>query len=293
MYTLEETIYRPPLEEHSALLEVSVGCSYGRCTFCHYSNGNTPLQLIPTEIIADNLEEMAQEGITQTRMFLTGGNVFAFKTRFLVDLFAFVRQYLPQIKEFCMYSRADDILHKSGEQLKQLKSAGLDTLYVGVESGNDEILKLCNKGETSETIIRALHVLDDNGIRYGLSSILGLGGRELSECNALDTAELYNSVSPASIRVMTLTPMEGTPLMAEVKSGRFDMLTVREVLQEEITLIKNIELGNRCRFVANHVSNSNAVCGWLPEDKEKMLKKLYAALDSSGGGKSGYEPEQW
>lgn len=140
MYTLEETIYRPPLEEHSALLEVSVGCSYGRCTFCHYSNGNTPLQLIPTEIIADNLEEMAQEGITQTRMFLTGGNVFAFKTRFLVDLFAFVRQYLPQIKEFCMYSRADDILHKSGEQLKQLKSAGLDTLYVGVESGNDEIL---------------------------------------------------------------------------------------------------------------------------------------------------------
>ncbi len=279
MYTLYETINRPPPEHQSALLELSVGCSYGRCTFCQLSNGKTPLQLVPIQVLSENLMEMASQGESSTRMFMTGENVLAFKTRYLLDVFKYVRSYLPGIQEFAMYGRADDILHKTDEQLQALHSAGLNTIYVGVESGNRQVLKDCRKGEVPEEIVQQLHRLDNIGIQYGLSSILGLGGVKLWKQHALDTAELYNQVRPRSIRVMTLTPMEGTPLEDAVKKGLFHIPPPEIILQEELLLLETLNYADhRCRFIGNHVSNKQPIVGNVPDDQPWMIQALREAL---------------
>lgn len=279
MVTLYDTINRPPPESRSALLEISVGCSYGRCTFCHLSNGRTPLQLVPVQVLSDNLMEMASQGESGTRMFLTGENVLAFKTRYLLDVFKYVKSYLPGIQEFAMYGRADDILHKTDEQLEELRTGGLDTVYVGIESGNRQVLKDCRKGEIPEEIIQQLHRLDKIGIKYGLSSILGLGGIELWREHALDTAKLYNQVRPRSIRVMTLTPMEGSSLEDTIKKGLFKIPSPKVILQEELLLLKTIcYTDHSCRFIGNHTSNTVPILGNLPDDQPQMIQTLCEAI---------------
>lgn len=295
MTTLEETVYRPPLEAGSGLLEISLGCSYGRCAFCQYSDGKTPLQLVPSEILCENLKEAASAEKNKKRYFLTGGNVLAFRERYILDIFRLVRNYLPEVSEFAMYARADDVLRKGLSQLKELRGCGLKTLYIGVESGNAKILRLCRKGETPEEIVQALHLLDEAGISYGLSSILGLGGMVLSRDNALDTAALYNSVSPASIRVMTLTPMKGTPLDGDVKSGNFRLLTERRIIEEEVLLLESITLSEGgCFFIGTHISNAVPIEGKLPGDKRRMLSELHTALLSDAAcGVSGGAVSKW
>lgn len=279
MYTLEKRVYRPPLEANSALLEVSLGCSYGKCTFCRYANGETPLQLLPAEILGDNLAEMADEDIRGNRMYLLGGNVLAFKAKYLIDVFQYVQSYLPQITQFSMYGRADDVLHKTDSQLESLRQAGLHMVYIGVESGNREILKNSRKGETPDQIVTALHKLDKMQIHYGLSSILGLGGQEMWRRHALDTADLYNRVRPDSIRVMTLTAMPGTPLERNVQNGRFKPASPHTILQEEALLLQNIRYADHdCWFAGTHVSNSIPLEGSLLTDKQKMLVKLKKAI---------------
>jgi radical SAM superfamily enzyme YgiQ (UPF0313 family) len=280
LYTLEERVYRPPVEAASILLEVSLGCSYGKCTFCQYADGKTPLQLISPEILGDNLAEMAKDNVQGNRMYLLGGNVLAFKTRYLLDVFQYVQGYLPAIRQFAMYGRADDVLHKSDRQLTALKDAGLHTVYIGVESGKDTVLKNIRKGETRELILRALHKLDEIGIAYGLSSILGLGGPDLWKEHSLATASFYNQVRPASIRVMTLTVMAGTPLEKAVQEGSFRLMDPRDVLKEEILLLENIHYDSiSCWFTGSHVSNSVPVEGYIPEDQKKMIDSLRHVLD--------------
>lgn len=280
MATLEETVYRPPVENQSALLEIALGCSYGKCTFCQYSNNETPLQLVSSEMLSENLDELVSQGEKSDRMFLLGGNVLAFKTRYLLDIFRFTQSYLPNITQFCMYARADDVSHKTDAQLTALRDAGLQTLYIGVESGNLQILRMCRKGETPEEIIQALHRLDRIGIQYGLSSILGLGGEKLWRQNALDTAALFNQVRPASIRVMTLTPMPGTPLAADIETGKFQKPLPRTVLKEELLLLENLQCteGSPFRFCGSHLSNAVPISGVLPAERERLLSVLRDTL---------------
>lgn len=279
MATFYDTIYRPPTEARSLLLEVSAGCSYGKCTFCRLSNGEVPLQLASRGMLIDSLMELATRGEAGKRLYLTGENVLAFRTRYLLDLFELVKSFLPGIREFAMYGRADDIAGKSDQQLSWLHEAGLDTVYVGVESGNARVLETCNKGETPEEIIRQLHRLDRAGIRYGLSSILGLGGEELWREHARDTAALYLQVSPRSIRVMTLTPLEGTPLAADVAAGRFRLPPPRMILEEERALLEALDGVSPCRFVGNHGSNALPLVGNLPGDRQRLIGILTAALE--------------
>ena len=278
METIYEKIHRPPPEARSALLEVSVGCSYGKCTFCRLSNGEIPLQLVSPAVLMANLAEMAAQGETAERMFLTGENVLAFKTQYLLDVFSLVRSYLPQIREFAMYARADDVLRKTDKQLETLRTAGLHTVYVGVESGNAQVLSLCMKGETPEQITCQLQRLDRIGIQYGLSSILGLGGSDMWQQHALDTAALYNQVHPRSIRVMTLTAMPGTPLEKEIAAGSFHPLSPQQILREELLLLKSLQIKKPVRFVGNHVSNDVPMVGNLPEDLQLLIRNLESAL---------------
>lgn len=279
METIYETIYRPPTEHKSALLELSVGCSWGKCSFCRLADGAIPLQAVDRKTLQANLLEMACRGEMPQRMFLTGENALAFRTSYLLETFGLVRLFLPSVREFAVFGRADDILSKTSAQLAVLQKAGLATVYVGVESGNAAILRRMRKGVGPRQLIASLQKLDGAGITYGLSAIMGLGGPDLWEDHARDTATLFNSVNPASIRLMTLTPMPGTPLAEEVEAGSFTLSSPQRILQEERLLLELLEPGkNGYRFLANHVSNQIPLAGNLPQDREKLLAILDRAL---------------
>lgn len=280
MQTLYETIYRPPLEADSSLLELSVGCSWGKCAFCRLADGHIPLQLVPESILRQNLLEKSLMGEMPERMFLTGENALSFKTDYLLHVFTLVRAYLSTVRQFALFGRAVDVETKSDDQLEQLKNAGLATVYVGLESGNSETLKLVAKGTTPAKMHKQLQRLDLLSIDYGLSAIFGLGGKRLSAEHAHDTAEFINSVKPQSVRFMTLTVMPGTPLERMVEQGKFEQLTTLEALAEERSLINALEpAGRGYRLWANHVSNSLPLAGNIPEEKERILKALDTALE--------------
>lgn len=272
-------VYRPPVECESLLLEVCVGCSYGKCSFCRCSSADQIFCLCPWEQMEKDLLEIRASGTTNRRIFLAGGNVFAFKSQMLLDLFGIIREYLPFIHEFSMYARAADILNKNIEQLLALKAKGLSTLYVGVESGSNRLLKDCNKGITTEEMQKAFEILDTLEIPYGLSCIIGLGGKGTAREAAAATSTFLNRLAPQSLRIMRLTPIIGTELFWRVQEGSFVCQDEKESLWEEYLLLKGLKLrSNRCLFVANHLSNLVPMSGFLPNRKDEMLNILSQAL---------------
>lgn len=278
-----EIVYRPPLEAESVLLEVAVGCSYGKCTFCQSSaRGSRPFHAIPLETVAENARTLGSTPSEAGResCFLLGDNVLAFPTDHLKAVFGYVNQWLPDVKRFAMYARAHDVIAKGWEGLLELKEKGLENIYMGVESGSDRILEDCRKGETTADLRRACELLDSVEISCHLSSILGLGGQALWKEHAVATAQFFNSVRPASVRVLTYTPEAGTVLAEQVEQGRFHMLTPAQALLEEYVLLYALEPQNQYLFVGTHITNNVALAGFLPDHKGELLAKLKEALNS-------------
>lgn len=294
MITFSDRLFRPPPEGGSLLLEVAQGCSHGKCNFCRYSTGDAPLKLVSSDVLCHNLEEISILDEPRRRMFLAGGNFLTFKTDYILALFSLVQAYLPYVTQFAMYARADDILNKTTAELISLRDAGLHTLYIGIESGNRDVLEWCNKNETPEQMIDSMNLLDSLGIQYGLSSILGLGGEQRWEEHALDTAALYSSVKPASIRVMTLTAFEGTVLDGQVKRGEFKIPSQEMILREELLLLKNTDIKDTtCLFVGNHVSNSVELVGIIPPQKDELVETLSSAIESQYGKSRNVDISRW
>lgn len=269
----EDIIYRPPFEAESMLIEVTIGCTYGKCTFCMCSSGEREFEMIPMDTLEENIQILGIHEWHKTSAFLLGENVFALSTERLKAIFQLINKYAPNVNKISMYSRAVDVLSKSKAELMQLKILGLGDLYIGIESGNDEILKACEKGETVAELREALNLLDEMKIGYGLSSIFGLGGKKRWQENAIDTAEFYNSVNPKNIRVMTLTALENTKLFTQIQSGEFIEQSPGEILLEERLFLENLNVTD-CVFLGTHVSNNVPLVGILPKHKEALLGLL-------------------
>jgi radical SAM superfamily enzyme YgiQ (UPF0313 family) len=178
-----------------------------------------------------------------------------------------------------MYSRVKEVLDKGEENLRFFKEQGIGDLYIGVESGSDAILKNCRKGTTTARMKQCFDLLDKIGIPYAISSIIGLGGKELSAEHAILTARLYNSVHPKSIRLMTLTPVHCSTLHKQIQDGSFVELTPAEALLEERLFLEHLEVEN-CLLIGTHISNNVPILGMMPEDKEKLKDILDEAIVS-------------
>jgi len=170
-------------------------------------------------------------------------------------------------------ARVDDINRKTHAELRELKSLGLKDLHVGVETGSDIILKKCNKGISLDDMLSAFDALEKAEIEYSVTSILGLGGRALSDVNALDTAALYNRIHPNWIWCMALKLWENTPLFKLNAEGQFDMLTPKEMLLEERLMLENMQTDNCC-FVDSTALNQYTLIGRLKKGKDTLIKAL-------------------
>ncbi|NLF80197.1 MAG: radical SAM protein [Clostridia bacterium] len=282
----DEVVYRPPLEAASILIDVGSGCSWSRCTFCRES-AKKRYRVSDLDTIKRKIELLAVlPGILEhNKAFLLGENTLGLDTDFLLAIFAHIHKYLPHVKCVNMYGRIKEVLDKGEADLCRLKEQGLGDLYIGVESGSNRVLKMVCKGTSTAMMQRCFDLLDQVGIPYALSSVIGLGGKEHSAEHAIATARFYNGVHPKSIRIMTLTPVRGTVLYDQVQEGKFTELTPDEVLLEERLFLEYLEVEN-CLLIGTHISNNVPLLGRLPEDKEKLKDILDEAIVS-------HDPSYW
>ena len=273
------TIWRPPYEASSSLLQVTAGCTHHKCKFCSlYADLPFKFRLSPDDEIESDLKELSIFYPQGKRMFLTGANPFALSTEKLAKLAENIHRYLPQIKTIGCFSRVTDITPKSVRELKELCLLGYDGIIIGTETGDDEALAFMRKGYKAADIVRELHKLQEAGIGYHISYLNGLSGAGNGEQAARKTAAVYNTLQPLSISIVALTIFPESDLYEEIKNKTFIETREIEKLYEQKILIET--LSNETMLYANTVSNTAPMSGRLPHDKKRMLTVLQHTIDT-------------
>jgi radical SAM superfamily enzyme YgiQ (UPF0313 family) len=273
----EGPIYRPPSEADSLLIQATIGCPHNKCTFCMvYKNGPRYKVRDVKDIKADILKASDIYGDHVRTLFLPAGNTIAMKTGDLCDILKFANETFSNLERITVYGSSQYIHKKGPEGLKHLADAGLSRIHVGLESGDDIILKGIKKGTFSKEQIEAGRWVIEAGIELSLYVVLGIGGKDRTDAHARETARVLNEIVPDFIRLRTFVPKINTPLLAEVQTGTFQMLSPHEVLQETALLIK--ELHATSYLTSDHYTNYINLEGKLPEEKNRLLDKISMAL---------------
>ena len=272
----EGPIYRPPSEARSLLIQATVGCPHNRCTFCLVYK-NLRFKIRPVQEIKEDLEDAARiYGDRVPTLFFPAGNTIAMPTAALAEVCRHARALFPALRRITVYGSSQFIVKKGLEDLRLLADAGLRRIHVGWESGDDDILAAIKKGATRAVHAQAARLLREAGIELNAYVILGIGGQEKSAAHARETAGLVNEAPPKVLRLRTFVPKMNTPLLEDVLAGRFRMLSPHQVLAETVALLKGITAP--VRVESDHYTNYINVSGNLPQDREKMLATVEAAL---------------
>lgn len=275
-YYLVPPVYRPPSEASSLILQVTLGCSHNACSFCVSYKGKKFRVKTWPEIEAD-IEAAKKYYRNVTRVFLADGNAMVADTGLLLKVLEKLHRDFPYLERIGIYARADDILNKTPEDLKKLSEAGISLVYYGLESGSDRILKMIHKGVTVEQIIEGGRKAMAAGLPLSVTIIIGVGGPELSEEHAKETAVAANAINPAYLSALTMLIPEGSFMDRKLKRGEFKLLTPEQTLKELRILLENISLEN-CVFRSNHASNYLPLKGVLNQDRDKMLALIERGL---------------
>lgn len=278
MLNYEGSIWRPPSEARSLILQATVGCSHNACTFC-ISYKKKKYRVRGVEGIKSDLKSIPDRYLRNVRrVFLADGNALAMEYGEFYDILVELRKNIPNLERVGTYAYANDVDDKSVDNLRRLREAGLGIIYLGLETGDNQLLKWVRKGIDSSKNIEACKKIKQAGIPLSLTIILGLGGIEHSKEHAIATANVLNKIDPEYVGALTLMIPKGTPLHSLTTRGEFIPMTVKEILQEMKILVENLDLSN-CIFRTNHASNYLPVRGTLSPDKEKILRQIDQAIE--------------
>ena len=277
------TIYRPPIEANTFLIPLTEGCSHNSCHFCSMYK-DVPFRMWPTADVEAYMKGAKERYGWQMedleRVYLIGADPFVLSAKNLIERIDVIKKYLPKVKVITMYARIENIAHKSDDDLKALKAAGVNDLYIGIESGLTDILEYLNKGYTIEEIREQCLRLNAVGIRHSDLLMLGTGGRGRGQENALAMAKLENEIKPTQILVNTMSAFAGTKLDDDIKKGVFIPAEERENLEEEKTFLEHLELPDTY-FWALHPLDSVRIDGILKKDKQRMIAILDDAITNA------------
>jgi len=271
----EGFIIRPPSEAYSLLLQVTTGCSHNKCTFCG-TYRQKKFKIKPIERIKKDLDE-ARQYEDVDRVFLCDGDALIIPQPKLKEILELINENLTDIERIGTYANAKSILRKSVEELKELKSLGLKIVYLGVETGNAELLKKIHKGVTYEQMIQAGRRIKEAGIILSVTVLLGLGGREKSIDHALDTAKILTDMDPDYVGALTLMLIPETEMYEDYLAGRFVLPDQFGFIRELYLMIEKSSFTG-CYFTSNHASNYLPVKAHLPREKEKNLKMIGSVI---------------
>jgi radical SAM superfamily enzyme YgiQ (UPF0313 family) len=273
----EGNIFRPFSEANSYLLQCTIGCSHNQCTFCGmYKDENYRERKLP--VIIEDIAMAKEHYGDLEKVFLCDGDAIALETDMLLAILKKLYATFPSLRHVGSYVGPQSTLSKSREELKALRAAGFTKAYIGVETGDDELLKKVKKGVGYDQMLEAGRNLISAGINLSAMVLLGLAGKgEASGRHALATAKICDEMKPQYLAALTVTPVPGTVLHRQVQRGEFEMLDPFETLEEMKQMLENIYADN-IKFVGTHASNYLPVTGTLQRDKEKMIAAIDAAL---------------
>ena len=274
----EGSLYRPPSEAYSYILQVTIGCSHNRCTFCNMYM-DKQFRVRPLDDVLEDLVMARRAYRRVDRIFLADGDALIVKTSDLRAILGTIRNLFPECERVTSYASARDLLLKTHEELEELHTLGLDMIYLGLESGSEKVLKAINKGVTVEETVEGALKAKAAGIRLSVTEITGLAGQDGMEEHAVLSAKALSRMNPEYIGLMTLTLRRGTKMTSDWEAGRFKRLTPRQYLEEQRILIANLDSeGSVLR--SNHISNYVQLRGTMNRDKARMLADLDEALKS-------------
>ncbi|MFZ3103700.1 MAG: radical SAM protein [Smithella sp.] len=275
----EGNIFRPFSEANSYLLQCTIGCSHNQCTFCGMYKDKKYRKRSLAEITEDIAMAKDSYGDVE-KVFLCDGDAIALETNMLLAILKKLYQTFPSLRHVGSYVGPQSTLSKSIEELNALRNAGLTKAYLGVETGDDELLKKVKKGVDSDQMLQAGQNLVAAGINLSAMVLLGLAGKgAVSRRHALATAKICNEMKPQYLAALTVTPVPGTVLYSQLERGEFKLLDPFETLEEMKQIFENITADNM-KFVGAHASNYLPVTGTLQKDKQKMIAMVDAVLEN-------------
>jgi radical SAM superfamily enzyme YgiQ (UPF0313 family) len=283
------TVIRPPSEADSYIVQVTYGCAHNGCTFCG-TYRDKPFKSRPAEDVLADIRTAAEIMPYTRRVFLADGNALVLSTSRLIRILDALDENFPHLQRVGTYANARDLLNKSHDELSSLCHRGLKIVYLGLESGSDEVLRRIEKGSTSTEMIQAVHRAQSAGIKVSVIGILGIAGPELSAVHAEETGRVVSEMGPRYLSMLTLMLVPGTPLEQQWRAGQFELMEPESLLAELRQVIHHLNCQSGCVFRTNHASNYLPLAGTLPKDKQRLLATLDAALAHGPGA---LRPEHW
>ncbi len=272
----EGTLFRPPSEANSLILQATIGCSYNQCTFCAMYRDKRFRVRPMAELLAE-IEWASQNLGPVHKVFLADGDALVAKSRFLGELCDALRATFPDLRRISCYASPQALAIRSVDEMSLLREKGLTQYYLGIESGHDQVLLDLDKGVDAEEMIRVANKAHDAGVALSTMILLGAGGRELSQKHAVESARVVNAIQPKFLSTLVMTPVEGTPLGDQEARGEVDELNPVELAAELRELIGGLEC-EATIFRSNHASNTLTLAGVLPKDKRELLRVLDETL---------------
>ena len=277
----EGSIYRPPSEAMSLIVQVNIGFAHNKCTFCSMFKDKKFRVRDVAEVKEDLAEARRMYGYIE-KIFLADGDALCLSMPKLEDIIGYINELFTETKSINIYASPKDVLAKSQQDLERLHALGVKILYIGAESGNDKILKNINKGATRDEIIEAVRKTESSGIKASVTFIQGLGGEAMYREHAIDTGTMISAMEPSFVGLLTLMLDDAAEITADIREGRLKLLSPMQVCEETLLMLENINLAKECIFRSNHASNYVPLAGTLPQDKEKMMKLLVRAMKTEG-----------
>jgi radical SAM superfamily enzyme YgiQ (UPF0313 family) len=272
----DEPLFRPPSEAFSLILQVTLGCSWNKCSFCEMYTSKK-FRVRAEEDVFNEINLIKEKGYDIRKVFLADGNPMVLSTHKLIRILNQLNRTFPKLSRISTYAIAKDLEYKSVSELAELKDAGLKLIYVGIETGNDELLKLINKGETFWSTRDSLLKAKQAGIKSSVMILTGLGGKKFSIKHASDSARLINTVQPEFLSTLVLSFPYGIDHFKDRFGSEFEEMNTFDLLQEQHRFISELNVENVV-FRSDHASNYLALKGTLSRDKDRLLNELERAI---------------
>ena len=278
------TVWRPPYEAWSALLQVTAGCTHHRCKFCTlYDDIPFKYRMSSMDEIEDDLKELYHYTPDVTRLFLVGANPFVLSSKKLRNIAYMAKQYLSRLRTIGCFARITDITLKSIEELKQLRSCGYNGITIGVETGDDEALNFMHKGYTSADIVEQCRKLDEAGIEYNFFYLTGIYGEGKSKSGVENTVKIFNQLNPKIVGASMLTVYPTSELYTEIQNGNWVEESEIEKYNELKMLIGSLTI--KTHFAALGASNAVQLHGNLPYDRDELILSIDDVINRFGEDK--------
>lgn len=283
MINYHEPLFRPPSEAHSLILQVSLGCAWNKCAFCEMYSSKTFTLRKEKDVFAD-IEAMSPYANNYRKVFLADGNAMVLSFDKLSRILDQLHATFPRLTRVSAYAIPKDIAAKTDDELQALAAKGLKLLYVGIESGDDELLGRINKGEDFASTSHALQRARKAGIKLSVMILNGLGGKNYSQQHAINSAKVVNEIQPEFLSTLVLSYPYGEAHFMKKFDGEFIPLDTIGLIAEMKVFIENLNLSQTV-FRSDHASNYLILRGNFPRDKQEMLNRINAVLDDPANAK--------